>query len=184
MKAHSLCLLALSFVSQAYSATLIDWNRREFTIPGEIDYNIRDTNRLRDLDFSNTDFRGVRMIFTSFTGSDFSNSLLGGADLFHSNFAQALFIGADLRNVSFDSGGLMGADLTNASIEGADFNAVILDTTIFNNTRYSLETNFPVTFDPTSEPGLVLVPEPSSMLLVSLGSLMICRRKRQAGEMG
>lgn len=177
MKTHSLCLLALGFVSQAYSATLTDWRGREFIILGETSYNVNDNRRIGSVNLSNSDFSGATLDFVNFIGADFRNSILADANLFHSSFTQALFVGSDLRNATFRSGGVMEADFTNATIEGTDFRGVFLDSTKFDNTRYSAETRFPDGFDPTANSGLVLVPEPSSMLLVSLGGLILLRRK-------
>ena len=74
---------------------------------------------------------------------------------------------------------LFGANLSGANLSGANLSGAELDGARFQNTLYDSSTTFDNGFNPTTETGLVLVPEPSSTALLGLGGLALMLRRRR-----
>ena len=102
------------------------------------------------------------------------NANMGSASL-----DNAQFNGANLQGSNFDSAILEFSNFTDANISSANLINVDLSEVTFSNTLYDSNTVFDAGFDPASNSGLILVPEPSSSLLIGLASIFIfARRKR------
>ena len=81
--------------------------------------------------------------------------------------------------INLEAPNLSGANLSGANLSGANLSGAELDGAGFQNTLYDSSTTFDNGFNPTTDPGLVLVPEPSSTALLGLGGLALMLRRRR-----
>ena len=128
----------------------------------------------------------------NFRNSDFSYSfgkgglyLAGGADFTNAKIMNADIgagTGSNFTNVDF-TGSEMSGDFTNAIFVAADLSGTWdLEYGVFTGATYSggslsNRTLFPTGFDPIAA-GMVLVPEPSTAILVTLGLIGISLRRK------
>ena len=172
-----LLIVAISLcVGGLHAATLTDNDNTNFTITGEINLaapNLSNANLIfaslynANLNFANLSNATLSNAILNF--ASLYNANLNGADLSFANLSGAYLIGADLNFAN-----LSGADLSGAFLIGADLSGAR-----FQNTLYDSSTTFDNGFNPTTDPGLVLVPEPSSTALLGLGGLALMLRRRR-----
>ena len=153
-------------------------------------------SQLSSGDLSGSDLRGSDLSDSDLAGADLSNSILLGSNFSGANLAYADLEGAVLSGVNFaranlygaNLGGakLLGADLDSANLSGSDLSAATYLQTISGAVTYDIHTNFSnawanegtVAFDPVSA-GWVLVPEPSTVVLLGLGLCLGSRTHRR-----
>jgi len=139
------------------------------------------------------DLFAADLFSASLSGADLSNALLSDADLSNADLTLADLLDADLLDAilldadltladltgaDLTGAFLLGADLSFADLSGADLSgAVGLDTTA-GDAMYNANTDFTNTnFDPVAA-GWEFVPEPTSLAMLSLGGLLLTRRRR------
>ena len=135
--------------------------------------------------------------YTDLTGANLIGAELSHATLFHSNLNAAELSGAvmagsylnaadlsfatlfsaDLTGVDFTGAFLLGTHFTGADLSHANLGGVASwDYSSFEYAYYNLETILPACFDPVAE-GMILVPEPCTLLLLGMGGLLFRKRK-------
>ena len=124
---------------------------------------------LTHADFSNANLIGANLNGGNLRFANFENASLDGAqftntDLFGTNFAGVLFIGTNF------------ASLETLDVRGSNFHSTRSMISLGSNVKYDIYTDFTdaslysdtASFDPIAA-GWVLVPEPSTALLLGLG---------------
>lgn len=153
---------------------------------------------LSGLDFSGQSFAGITMIEaglsdttlvgSNFSGADLSDASFGNADLRDADFTRSglgdsYLDYADLSGADFSSAYLQFANLTGAIVDGTNFSGAYLADTDMDLTIgsafYNANTRFhdDPAFDPVAA-GWVLIPEPSTALLLSLGLVGLTNKRR------
>jgi len=148
---------------------------------------------LVDADLSGADLRGAifddsHLLRASFRDSNLLGAGFSGANLRFSDFGEAILIGAQIDNAKVAGANFAGANLLGANfsspgvidVRGTDFSSTGSMMSLGSNVKYDLNTNFTgawvdsgyTPFDPVIA-GWVLVPEPSTALLVGLGLLSL-----------
>ncbi len=148
---------------------------------------------LVDADLSGADLRGAifdnsHLIRASFRDSNLLGAGFSGANLRSSDFGEAILVGAQIDNAKISDANFAGANLLGANfsstgiidVRGTDFSSTESMMSLGSNVKYDLNTNFTgawadggyTPFDPVTA-GWVLVPEPSTALLVGLGLLSL-----------
>jgi len=155
---------------------------------------------LVDADLSSADLRGSifhasHLIRASFRDSNLLGTAFSGANLKFSNFDNASLVGAQIDNAKIAGASFAGANLLGANFfsydtidaRGVDFTSTWSMMFLGSNVKYDLNTDFTgawadsgyTPFDPVTA-GWVLVPEPSTALLVGLGLLALGGQRRGA----
>jgi opacity protein-like surface antigen len=134
------------------------------------------------------DLKGAYLSRANLSGADLSDADLFRANLFGANLSGAYLTFADLSDANLSGADLSGAylsradlsdaDLSDANLSGANlYGAIGLERTL-GRPDYNSTTDFTGTgFDPVAA-GWHLVPEPTSLALLSLGGLLLTRRRR------
>jgi uncharacterized protein YjbI with pentapeptide repeats len=156
--------------------------------------------QLIDADLSGADLRGAifddsYLVRASFRDSNLLGAGFSGANLKFSDFGGATLVGAQIDNAKIAGARFAGANLLGANfsssviidVRGTDFTSTWSMASLGANVKYDLNTDFTgawadsgyTPFDPVTA-GWVLVPEPSTALLVGLGLLSLGGQRSKA----